>query len=97
MLLTSMYTWFGALLLGTSLLEVLGAERCRRQIEGYEDWFMTKNGWSRSLFGYWFFIGKPEEARAAIVTHNKLRRWVVYEGYIKAITFSLIGIYILMW
>jgi hypothetical protein len=88
--------WLGVLLISTGIVEMIGAERCRRQLEGYQDWFMTKNGWSRSIFGYWFFIGRPEIARGAIVTNEKLRRWVVYESYIKAFVLSIMGMLIVV-
>ena len=74
------------------IIGIIGAERCRRQPMKCQDWFMTKNGWSQSLFGYWFFFGRPEVARKAILDDEKLRRWVIVESYVKAVVFIGLGI-----
>lgn len=78
------------------IIGIIGTERCRRQPVKCQDWFMTKNGWSQSLFGYWFFFGRPEVARKAILENERLRRWVIIESYAKAFIFIGLGIFILM-
>lgn len=57
---------------------------------------MTKSGWSQSIFGYWFFFGRPAAAREAIVQNEKLRRWLVMESYAKAIACIILGILVLV-
>lgn len=56
-----------------------------------QDLFMTQNGWSNSLFGYWFFFGRPAAARKAIVENERLRRWLIIEFYSRAFAFAALG------
>lgn len=74
------------------LFEILTAERCRRQPTYCQDRFMSKNGWSRSLFGYWFYFGRPDVARQAIMHDFKLQRWLIAEIYIRGTALIVLGL-----
>jgi hypothetical protein len=79
-----------------AILEFLGAQRCLRDLQYCQDRFMAKSGWSRSLFGYWLFFGRPAAARKAIIENAKLRRWLIIEIYCRAFAFLVLGTYILL-
>jgi hypothetical protein len=50
---------------------------------------MTQAGWTRSIFAI-RFLGRPEEARKAIVNDRSLRRRFLIEQYIiSALAFGL--------
>jgi hypothetical protein len=50
---------------------------------------MTEAGWTRSIFAI-RYLGRPEEARKAIVDDRSLRKYFLVEQYIiSAVTFIL--------
>lgn len=57
-----------------------GTERCRRNPENCKDSFMTQQGWTRSPFAI-KYLGKPEDARDAIVRDSNLRRKHIMFSY----------------
>ena len=77
-------------------LEILSAERCRRDPVKCQDRFMAENGWSRSFFGYFYFFGRAKAAREAIIQNAKLRHWFIIEIYLRATALIILGIIILI-
>lgn len=73
-----------------ALAFVIAAERTRRDPYKGQDLFMTKKGWTRSIFAL-PYLGKPEEARQAVVNDESLRKKFIIELYVWAILILLVG------
>lgn len=69
----------------------LGTEKCRRDPEHCKDIFMTERGWTRSPFAI-KYLGKPQEARAAIVNDAELRRKHILYSYGLSLFFFVLSI-----
>ena len=66
-----------------SLFFAVYAERTRRNPYKGQNLFMTKQGWTRSIFAL-PYLGRPEEARKALVEDKNLRRKFIIELYVWA-------------
>ena len=89
------------MLLGIAIISISGmiliaTERCRRNPQTCRDGFMRKTGYTRSLIALWYFIGKPEEARAAIMNDTKIRRKYIIESYLWSLVGMIAGIVLLL-
>ena len=67
------------------------AEQCRRNPENCQNLFMTKQGWTRSVFAL-KYLGRPDEAREAIIQDGGLRRKLLIEWYIQIIVLFVLGL-----
>ena len=77
----------------TCLLTAVGlwnVRRCQKNPCACQDLFMLKSGWTRSIFAIQY-LGRPEEARRAILDDQGLRRKVINEIYVWIALLLLIG------
>ena len=86
----------GIVILFISVMILIGTERCRRDPETCRDGFMRKTGYTKSIVALWYFIGKPEEARNAIMNDASIRKKFVIESYIWCLIGFIVGITLLL-
>ena len=79
--------WVTCLLTAVGLWSV---RRCHRNPTACQDLFMLKSGWTRSIFAI-RYLGRPEEARRAILDDQELRRKVINEIYVWIALLLLVG------
>ena len=82
----------GIVLIVTAGAILMGAERCRRDPNRCSDIFMTEQGWTRSPFAI-KFLGRPKEAREAIVRDASLRNKQIVFSYLLGVLSLCIGIW----
>ena len=79
-----------------SLMIFIGTERCRRNPETCRDGFVHKTGYTKSIVALWYFIGKPEAARTAIMNDASIHKKFVVESYIWSLISFAGGIILLL-
>jgi hypothetical protein len=57
---------------------------------------MRKTGYTKSVVALWYFIGKPEEARAAIMNDANIHKKFIIESYIWCLIGFAAGIILLL-
>lgn len=82
---------WGIVIIIASLVLLLNTELCRRNRFKCQDGFMTKQGWTRSIFAIQY-IGRAKEARTAIVEDSRLRRKYLIESYVIGAVGLLLGV-----
>lgn len=80
---------FAAWCLSIGLLVV--TERCRRNPQTCQDSFMGKNGATRSFVAL-RFLGRPDDARRAIMEDQNLRREYLLERYLWSLVCFIVGL-----
>ena len=83
--------WLGIVGIVASLGILLLTERCRRSPQACKNMFMQENGMTRSFVAF-RFLGRPHEAREAIVKDPILRRQYLIESYVIATLGAIAGI-----
>lgn len=74
-----------------ALTFVVFAEQTRRNPHKGQDLFMTEKGWTRSIFAL-PYLGRPKEARQALIDDEDLRKKFIIELYVWAIVMFLLGL-----
>jgi len=83
--------WIALFLFALSVAIFWGTEKCRRDPEACKGTFMTEQGWTRSPFAI-KYLGRPQEARNAIVNDAELRRKHILYSYGLSLFFLLASI-----
>ena len=74
--------FWGMVALAGGVFILLRAESGRRNSKVLQDDFMFRNGYTRSFVAMYYFSGKPDEARAAIISDARIRRKYLIEQYL---------------
>lgn len=88
---------WGILFIIVGLYLIIMTELGKGQPERFREGFMQDNGYSGSLVALWYFIGRPREARDAIVNNKNIRTKYIIECYIRSIILIVVGVYLVFW
>lgn len=86
----------GIVVFVASIYMLIMTERGRRNPHLLKDSFMFRNGYTRSFLALWYFFGRPEEARNAIVEDAQLRQKFMVESYVWIVVGLAAGLFLMI-